>query len=88
MYTIRPETVKQLKTLHKVKETNAFDFWDIPKLQRASRVMIEDVDEKVFVKFLKRYDIYYERAGKNVQQLNFVNRSSEPPSNYSSSLLL
>ncbi|XP_055628460.1 carboxypeptidase B-like [Toxorhynchites rutilus septentrionalis] len=69
MYTIRPETLGQLKILHKVKETAGFDFWDVPKMHRASRVMVKRIDARVFEKFLKRYGIYYEQAEKNVQQI-------------------
>lgn len=58
----------QLNQIQELVQNGDYDFWDVPRVNRKARVMVNHVDEIMFEKFLEEHDIDFDPIVENVQQ--------------------
>ncbi|XP_038117133.1 carboxypeptidase B [Culex quinquefasciatus] len=69
LYLVSVETREQLEKIHELTRNDAYDFWDVPRLNRKARVMVNRRDEGKFEGFLEQHEFDFDIAAENVQQL-------------------
>lgn len=68
LYLVSVETREQLEKIHELTRNDAYDFWDVPRLNRKARVMVNRRDEGKFEGFLEQHEFDFDIAAENVQQ--------------------
>lgn len=69
LYVVHVDNRDQLNQIQELVQNGDYDFWDVPRVNRKARVMVNHVDEIMFEKFLEEHDIDFDPLVENVQQI-------------------
>ncbi|XP_062550730.1 carboxypeptidase B-like [Armigeres subalbatus] len=69
LYVVVPANREQLTLVQELEQDGKYDFWDAPRLNRKTRVMVSHYEESKFEQLLEEHDIEYDPIIGNVQQI-------------------